>query len=167
MGERSWEVRVADVTFYGRLAVGGIVIAWMQWGPIAHQVMGQRVGWGMMTWRMYYGAAREVCDVRYYVVDEGGNRTLIDRMEALGYDDYWDANKRIRRVSDRSHVERQGRTICREYLPAGAALEAEARCGSYKGWVPETFDGPLCHGSVRAGQDKQPKRKPRRRGGDQ
>lgn len=150
---------MSDATFYGRLAIGGLLVAWMQWGPVAHQLFGQKVKPGMSTWRMYYGAARDVCDARYYAVDQAGNRTLVNRFEALGYDHFYDARKAVRRIANRSHVERQGRQLCREFLPAGQHLEVDARCGSYKGWKRETFDGPLCRGSFdptrKRSKDKQ------------
>jgi hypothetical protein len=99
---------------------------------------------------MYYGAARDVCDVRYYAVDADGTRSLVDRFEALGYDHFYEAKRPVRRISDRAHVERQARQICREWLPRGQHLEADARCGSYRGWKPERFEGPLCSGTFDA-----------------
>ena len=145
-----------DATFYKRLAIGAVVLAYMQWGPIAHQLFGQKIGRGMMTWRMYYGAARDVCDVRYYAVDSTGQRTPIDRFEALGYGHFWEAKRAVRRVTNREHIERQGRQICREFLPPGQSLTAEARCASYSGWKAEVFEAPICRGVAHGGPPAVP-----------
>ncbi len=157
---------MSDATFYRRLAVGGLVLAYMQWGPIAHQLLGQKVGPGMMTWRMYYGAARDVCDVRYYAVGQDGSRTFVDRFAALGHDHFWEAGKSVRRIVDRAHIERQGRQICREFLPKGQSLEVDARCASYRGWKREVFDEPLCRGGKGASTAK-PKARKAPKGGEE
>jgi len=155
---------MSNATFLARLAVSAVIVGWMQWGPIAHQLLGYRIGTGMMTWRMYYGAARDVCDVRYHVVNAAGERRFVDRFEALGYDHVWDAKRSVRRINDRAHIERQGRQICREHLSLGEHLEADARCASYKGWKPEVFEAPICRGAIRPGQDRPPPRRRERRG---
>ena len=133
-----------------RAALFLAVVFWMQLGPVWHQVLGHRPMYATNTWRMYHGAAINVCDARFFTVDANGARTRIDRFAALGLEHWYDARRNTRLIEDERQVRNTGARICREYLDKGVELHVEARCASRAGWKPVPFDGAVaCTGRGR------------------
>lgn len=147
---------------WGRLAVFVLAATYMLSGPVYRQV-----GWWkvvpalhayrpvtrdalwMRPWMMYRGWGVDLCDVDFHTVLDDGTEAPVDRLSLLGYDGWWAAPLKQRRLRDPDAVRRQAKDVCAK-MPVGLPLYVDARCGAPgRGWQPKMDDELVCRGGRR------------------
>ena len=134
---------------YLRLAVFAAVALHMNLGPFVEQVLQRRRPPTTMSWRMYSGVGRDLCETRWFRVD-GGAREPVDRLATLGYSPWTAAPDRVKLLHGPREVRKAATELCAR-LP-GSDIRVEARCGSYPNgaWTrPIEPDEALCESGAR------------------
>lgn len=122
------------------VCVGAILL--MVGGPFANQVLGYKTPW-LRPWVMYRGVSLELC-VPTYQASRDGVVWIIDRYDALGHANKWEAPKAVRRLPTAEAVREQGWLIC-DTLDEGVALAVSAFCATREGWQDKlTGDSDHC-----------------------
>jgi hypothetical protein len=116
----------------------------MQLGGVYEQVLRRGRPPTTMTWRMYAGPGRDVCEVEWFTQERrSGARVPLDRLALLGHEPFWKAPAATRRQHGLDEVLVAAKIVC-DRLP-GQDVRAEARCavrGTFRSVL--TADEPLC-----------------------
>jgi hypothetical protein len=121
-------------TELGRLAVLGLVTAYLLSGLVLRQGLGFRTTpltrW-LPVWLMFSGASRGVTQARY-VDRSGGKHEPLDRFAVLGLDPL-DQPRGVWRLWGRKGAYALGHRLCRK-LGHGASIEMVTRTAIVGGW---------------------------------
>ena len=112
-----------------RVVVGSAVTLYLLVGPAMPQVFGAPTRW-WPSWRMFTGYGMDLCSV---VLTNGVTGERIDRLEAIGYDHFWEAPSGDRTLKDPAAVSRQAKAICKRQRLED--VRVDARCAVERGWV--------------------------------
>jgi hypothetical protein len=113
-----------------RIAVSAAVVAGLQAGPVARQLLALPNPPLTMSWSMYSGVGRDLCIARW----QGADGARIDRRQALGLPPPAEASPSERFLRSPAAVRQAARPLC-EALP-GAGVRAEAWCAGADGrWI--------------------------------
>lgn len=115
----------------GRLALVGVIVAFLAGSPAYRQVFGGRNP-ALRPWVMFSGYGTEYCQVAFHRRGADGDER-VDRLAVLGQDAVWDAPRDVRRLKSEKEVRRQARQLCKALAP-GTDLRADARCATRQGW---------------------------------
>jgi hypothetical protein len=118
-------------------------VAWMILGPIDRQVLG-RDDVIFKAWRMYSGAALEVCVADYWQPVEGGDWVELSRTGILfGSPNWWELPPHQRHLRSADAARAAARRLC-THVP-DLDVRADIRCAGPRGWrTVETHKRNLC-----------------------
>jgi hypothetical protein len=124
---------------WGRALLVVLILLWLVGGPVVRQGFGVKNKW-LNAWYMYKGQGKDICWVQWST----GDGEPVDRLATLGHPPWNRAPKHVRNLKNRAEVYAEARRLCAALGPA-ADLRAQAKCGSYAGWVPvEDGSRDLC-----------------------
>jgi hypothetical protein len=127
--------------------VFGLIVLYMNWGPIYSQLL-RRPSRAAMTWTMFHGIGSDVC-VAEFTERRGGETSVIsDRLRRLGLGSPDDAPQEARLIESPEQAIKQGIAIC---LGSHASdIRVRLRCGHDGGWIERL------HGDTNVCRDLSP-----------
>jgi hypothetical protein len=112
-----------------RVVVGLAASLYLLAGPAVPQVYKGHPRW-WPAWRMFTGFGLDLCTV---ALTNGVTGEPIERLEALGYEHFWDAPIGQRTLRDPGAVSGQVKTICKKLDLED--VRVDAFCAVEQGWV--------------------------------
>jgi hypothetical protein len=118
---RTWTPREV-----GAAGVFLVAAAWMQVGPVVHQVFRYRLPPMTMAWQMYHGKGADVCAVSWQVARGDGFEPL-DRLALLAPEGVWELEARRRRQHSKREIRSEALALC---ALTDDDVRADAWCGT-------------------------------------
>jgi hypothetical protein len=124
----------SPLRLWGPVIVVLLMIAWSNIPPYRAQVKDEKRALFVWHWRLYEQGGANVCDVRYYDMNKGGEP--IERWELLGYDRPGKMPDKLARTHHKQLFSDYAR-VCKAMREAGDPdpnVRVYARCGLEAGW---------------------------------
>ena len=131
------------------------MLVWSNIPPYRAHIKKEGRDFFVWHWHLYHQGGAEVCDLRYYNMNEGG--ALIERWKLLGYETRSDMPDNVARIHHKQLRADQNR-VCSALREAGDAapnVELDARCGFNRGWKPIVTRKHNVCATTRSGRPKK------------